>query len=109
MATCCTNITLTAPGAAAGIPGWIETVTCSLPYKRTKPRSSCTACGSTIESLMTLNLSPLTTAHWSRLQPISWPAIANRIHGCPGPSYDLWEERFGILTYTTSAVYAGLD
>ena len=27
----------------------------------------------------------------------------------PGPSYDLWEERLGILTYTTSAVYAGLD
>lgn len=27
----------------------------------------------------------------------------------PGSSYDLWEERRGILTYTTSAVYAGLD
>ena len=27
----------------------------------------------------------------------------------PGPSYDLWEERRGILTYTTSTVYAGLD
>jgi glucoamylase len=27
----------------------------------------------------------------------------------PGPSYDLWEERCGILTYTTSTVYAGLD
>jgi GH15 family glucan-1,4-alpha-glucosidase len=27
----------------------------------------------------------------------------------PGPSYDLWEERRGILSYTTSAVYAGLD
>ncbi|HEY0757176.1 MAG TPA: glycoside hydrolase family 15 protein [Ktedonobacteraceae bacterium] len=26
----------------------------------------------------------------------------------PGPSYDLWEERRGILSYTTSAVYAGL-
>jgi GH15 family glucan-1,4-alpha-glucosidase len=27
----------------------------------------------------------------------------------PGPSYDLWEERHGILTYTTATVYAGLD
>ncbi|MFQ6136271.1 MAG: glycoside hydrolase family 15 protein [Candidatus Hydrothermarchaeales archaeon] len=26
----------------------------------------------------------------------------------PLPSYDLWEERRGILTFTTSAVYAGL-
>ncbi|HET8909964.1 MAG TPA: glycoside hydrolase family 15 protein [Ktedonobacteraceae bacterium] len=29
--------------------------------------------------------------------------------GLPGPSYDLWEERRGILSYTTAAVYAGLD
>lgn len=27
----------------------------------------------------------------------------------PGPSFDLWEERRGILTFTTAAVYAGLD
>ncbi len=27
----------------------------------------------------------------------------------PSPSYDLWEERRGILTYTTATVYAGLD
>lgn len=27
----------------------------------------------------------------------------------PAPSYDLWEERRGILSYTTAAVYAGLD
>jgi GH15 family glucan-1,4-alpha-glucosidase len=27
----------------------------------------------------------------------------------PSPSYDLWEERRGILTFTTSTVYAGLD
>ncbi|BCL82953.1 glucan 1,3-alpha-glucosidase [Ktedonobacteria bacterium brp13] len=27
----------------------------------------------------------------------------------PGPSFDLWEERRGILSYTTSTVYAGLD
>jgi oligosaccharide amylase len=27
----------------------------------------------------------------------------------PAPSFDLWEERRGILTYTTSAVYAGLE
>lgn len=26
----------------------------------------------------------------------------------PKPSYDLWEEKFGISTYTTSTVYAGL-
>jgi GH15 family glucan-1,4-alpha-glucosidase len=29
--------------------------------------------------------------------------------GLPGPSYDLWEERRGILSYTTATVYAGLD
>jgi GH15 family glucan-1,4-alpha-glucosidase len=31
-------------------------------------------------------------------------------HTClPDASYDLWEERRGILTYTVAAVYAGLD
>lgn len=28
--------------------------------------------------------------------------------GLPLPSYDLWEEKWGVHTYTTSAVYAGL-
>ncbi len=28
--------------------------------------------------------------------------------GLPLPSYDLWEERHGVLTFTTSAVYGGL-
>jgi len=28
--------------------------------------------------------------------------------GLPAPSYDLWEEKFGISTYTACAVYAGL-
>jgi GH15 family glucan-1,4-alpha-glucosidase len=27
----------------------------------------------------------------------------------PAPSFDLWEERRGILSYTTATVYAGLD
>lgn len=29
-------------------------------------------------------------------------------NGLPKPSYDLWEERFGIFTYSAAAVYAGL-
>jgi glucoamylase len=29
--------------------------------------------------------------------------------GLPHPSYDLWEERRGILTFTTACVWAGLD
>ena len=28
--------------------------------------------------------------------------------GLPLPSYDLWEERRGVLTFTVSAVYGGL-
>ncbi|MDB5083977.1 MAG: family 15 glycosyl hydrolase [Bacilli bacterium] len=28
--------------------------------------------------------------------------------GLPNPSYDLWEERYGIFTFTASAVYGGL-
>jgi GH15 family glucan-1,4-alpha-glucosidase len=28
--------------------------------------------------------------------------------GLPKPSYDLWEERFGVHTYTAAATYAGL-
>jgi GH15 family glucan-1,4-alpha-glucosidase len=28
--------------------------------------------------------------------------------GLPKPSYDLWEERYGIFTFTASAVYGGL-
>jgi GH15 family glucan-1,4-alpha-glucosidase len=38
--------------------------------------------------------------------------LASYIHpelGLPKPSYDLWEERLGIFTYTCSAVYAGLE
>jgi glucoamylase len=29
-------------------------------------------------------------------------------NGLPKPSYDLWEERFGVHTFTTAAVYGGL-
>ena len=29
-------------------------------------------------------------------------------NGLPKPSYDLWEERYGIHTFTTAAVYGGL-
>jgi GH15 family glucan-1,4-alpha-glucosidase len=32
----------------------------------------------------------------------------DRSTGLPLPSYDLWEERLGIHTFTTAAVYAGL-
>ncbi|HHW31294.1 MAG TPA: glycoside hydrolase [Clostridiaceae bacterium] len=28
--------------------------------------------------------------------------------GLPGPSYDLWEERFGVHAYSSAAVYAGI-
>ena len=29
-------------------------------------------------------------------------------NGLPKPSYDLWEERYGVFAFTTAAVYAGL-
>jgi GH15 family glucan-1,4-alpha-glucosidase len=29
--------------------------------------------------------------------------------GLPRPSFDLWEEKFGVFTWTASAVYAGLN
>jgi GH15 family glucan-1,4-alpha-glucosidase len=29
--------------------------------------------------------------------------------GLPRPSYDLWEERLGVLTFTTATVWGGLD
>ncbi|HEX8170090.1 MAG TPA: glycoside hydrolase family 15 protein [Thermoanaerobaculia bacterium] len=29
--------------------------------------------------------------------------------GLPLPSFDMWEERFGVFTFTCSAVYAGLE
>jgi GH15 family glucan-1,4-alpha-glucosidase len=32
----------------------------------------------------------------------------DKITGLPLPSYDLWEERYGIHTYTVSAIHAGL-
>ena len=32
----------------------------------------------------------------------------DRKTGLPLPSYDLWEERQGVLTFTVSAVYGGL-
>jgi glucoamylase len=33
----------------------------------------------------------------------------NAATGLPHPSYDLWEERQGIFTFTTACVWAGLD
>jgi GH15 family glucan-1,4-alpha-glucosidase len=33
----------------------------------------------------------------------------DRTSGLPRESYDLWEERYGILTFTTAAVHAGLE
>lgn len=33
----------------------------------------------------------------------------DKITGLPDASYDLWEERRGIFSYTTATVYAGLD
>ncbi|MDA8169604.1 MAG: glycoside hydrolase family 15 protein [Nitrospiraceae bacterium] len=36
-------------------------------------------------------------------------AYRDRENRLPLPSYDLWEERWGVHTYTTSAVYAGLQ
>src|SRR5262245_20105410 len=33
----------------------------------------------------------------------------NPATGLPHPSYDLWEERQGVLTFTTACVWAGLD
>ena len=35
-------------------------------------------------------------------------AYRDELTRLPAPSYDLWEERRGILSYTTSTVYAGL-
>ena len=32
----------------------------------------------------------------------------DRDTGLPLPSYDLWEEKFGVSTYTCAAVYGGL-
>jgi GH15 family glucan-1,4-alpha-glucosidase len=36
-------------------------------------------------------------------------AYRNPATGLPHPSYDLWEERQGVLTFTTACVWAGLD
>jgi GH15 family glucan-1,4-alpha-glucosidase len=33
----------------------------------------------------------------------------DKLTGLPAPSYDLWEERRGILSYTTATVYSGLE
>ena len=44
----------------------------------------------------------------SAAPPTSWSAIASRTRSLPAPSYDLWEERRGILTFTCAAVYGGL-
>ncbi|MBI4178331.1 glycoside hydrolase family 15 protein [bacterium] len=47
-------------------------------------------------------------------EPLIKPATSFMIHyrdettGLPRESYDLWEERYGVLTFTTSAVVAGL-
>jgi glucoamylase len=36
-------------------------------------------------------------------------AYRDPVTGLPKPSYDLWEERQGIFTFTTAAVWGGLD
>lgn len=49
--------------------------------------------------------------HWERLVRPAADFIAeyrDDTTGLPGPSYDLWEERLGIHTYTVCSVIAGL-
>ena len=53
------------------------------------------------------------------IKPLYRPLIKNaadmmmnyrdRLTGLPLPSHDLWEERYGVFTYTASTVYAGLS
>lgn len=37
-----------------------------------------------------------------------WMATFRSPSGLPGPSWDLWEERYGVHSFTTAAVWAGL-
>ncbi len=49
--------------------------------------------------------------HYSNLVRKAAKFLSNYIDAdlqLPKPSYDLWEERYGIFTFTTSAVYGGL-
>lgn len=64
-------------------------------------------------------------AHFKRFRDVEWVGTLYRSlivsvgdflcrfvephTGLPAPSYDLWEERHGILTFTTAAVVAGLE
>lgn len=64
-------------------------------------------------------------AHFKRFRDVEWTGTLYRSlivtvadflcrfveprTGLPAPSYDLWEERHGILTFTTAAVVAGLE
>jgi GH15 family glucan-1,4-alpha-glucosidase len=64
-------------------------------------------------------------AHFERFRDVEWTGTLYRSlivtvadflcrfvephTGLPAPSYDLWEERHGILTFTTAAVVAGLE
>ena len=73
-----------------------------------KPPVFCLLCGSITRLQRILNSSNRCINPWSKKWP-NFGFIPWQETGLPLPSYDLWEEKIGVSTYTCSAVYAGFD
>ena len=77
--------------------------------RKTKPRSSSGRCGGTTSATATSNTCPPAVGR-SVVQKAADFMVRYRdpVTGLPLPSYDLWEERWGIHAFTVATVYGGL-
>ena len=76
--------------------------------RKTRPPWSSGRSGTTSSSTAISNSSSPSTSRSSRTPRTSCAATATAATGLPAPSYDLWEERRGIHSFTVGAVFGGL-
>ena len=76
--------------------------------RRTRRRWSCGRCGGTTTATATSSSSARCGSTSCRRPPTSWCRYRDARTGLPLPSYDLWEERWGVHAFTVATVYGGL-
>ena len=76
--------------------------------RKMRRRWSSGRCGGITTAIATSNSSGRCGSISSRKPPISWCRYRDPRTGLPLPSYDLWEERWGVHAFTVATVYGGL-
>ena len=100
------------PGRLAGVSSWHPWVhqgaSARCRSRKTKPRWSSGRCGGITTAIATSSSSARSGSMSCRRPPISWCKYRDPRTGLPLPSYDLWEERWGVHAFTVATVYGGL-